>query len=76
MAGGQYCCRISASKFWELTEKLPVMIEIIDNNIVLEDFYTLIETELKKMKKGCLVVLEPVTIKLHKSGKTDSLDLK
>jgi PII-like signaling protein len=52
MASGQYCCRIRTSKFWELTEKLPVMIEIIDNNTILEDFYTLIEPELKKIKKG------------------------
>jgi hypothetical protein len=44
------------------------MIEIIDETSVLNDFYTLIEPDLLKMKKGCLVVLEPVTVKLHKPG--------
>jgi PII-like signaling protein len=61
---------ISTAKFWELTEKLPVMIEIIDRTDRLNDFFTLIEPELMKMKKGCLVVLEPITVKLHKSGKS------
>jgi len=60
--------QISSAKFWELTEKLPVMIEIIDKTSVLEDFYSVIEPELLKMKKGCLVVLEPVIVKLHEPG--------
>jgi hypothetical protein len=61
---------INSAKFWELTEKLPVMIEIIDKTTVLNDFYNIIEPELEGMKKGCLVVLEPVVVKLHKSGKS------
>lgn len=63
--------QINSAKFWELTEKLPVMIEIIDKTPVLNDFYNLVEPELLKMKKGCLVVLEPVQVKLHKSGRKD-----
>lgn len=59
---------INSAKFWELTEKLPVMIEIIDKTSVLDEFYSLIEPELQKMKKGCLVALEPIIIKLHKPG--------
>ena len=65
--------RISSAKFWELTEKLPVMIEIIDKTAVLNAFYEIIEPELLKMKKGCLVLLEPVIVKLQKPGKEDSL---
>jgi hypothetical protein len=61
--------QITSAKFWELTEKLPVMIEIIDRTEVLNDFFRLLEPELQNMKKGCLVVLEPVKILLHKSGK-------
>jgi PII-like signaling protein len=63
---------ITSSKFWELTEKLPVMIEIIDKTVVLNDFYSIIESDLQSMSKGCLVVLEPITVKLHKSGKSDT----
>jgi uncharacterized protein len=60
--------QISSAKFWELTEKLPVMIEIIDKTLVLNEFYSIIEPELLSMKKGCLVVLEPISVKLHKPG--------
>jgi uncharacterized protein len=59
---------ISTSRFWELTEKLPVMIEMIDRTEILESFYSHIENELEIMKKGCLVLMEPVTVRLHKSG--------
>jgi len=61
--------QITSAKFWELTEKLPVMIEIIDRTEVLNDFFRFLEPDLLNMKKGCLVVLEPVKILLHKSGK-------
>jgi uncharacterized protein len=59
---------INSSKFWELTEKLPVMIEIIDVEEALEKFYSMIEQELHKMPKGCLVTIEPVSVKLQKPG--------
>lgn len=59
---------ISSAKFWELTEKLPIVIEIIDRDDILERFYKLIEPELLKMPKGCLVISEPVSIRLHKPG--------
>jgi hypothetical protein len=62
--------QISSAKFWELTEKLPVMIEIIDKTEVLEDFYSVIEPELTRMPKGCLVLMVPARIKLHKEGRT------
>ena len=61
---------INSSKFWELTEKLPVMIEIIDTAETIENFYKLIEADLHKMPKGCLVTIEPVTVKLQKPGIT------
>ncbi|MDX9948521.1 MAG: DUF190 domain-containing protein [Bacteroidales bacterium] len=61
--------QISAPRFWELTEKLPIMIEIIDNNDVINEFYKLIEPDLLNMPKGCLVIVEPVTLRLHKPGK-------
>jgi PII-like signaling protein len=59
---------IHSSKFWELTEKLPVLIEIIDKSDKLDKFYKLIEPELNKMSKGCLVIFEPVNVKLLKAG--------
>ncbi|MFH0758596.1 MAG: DUF190 domain-containing protein [Bacteroidota bacterium] len=59
---------ISSSRFWELTEKLPVVIELVDTTEKLESFYREIEEELLAMPKGCLVSLEPVQILLQKKG--------
>ncbi|MFC2090231.1 DUF190 domain-containing protein [Bacteroidota bacterium] len=69
MGYGRSSKQISSSKFWELTEKLPVMIEMIDKTSSLEDFYKGIEPDLMKMDKGCLVSLEPIQVKLLKPGK-------
>jgi len=60
---------ISSSRFWELTEKLPVVIELVDRTGKLETFYTEIEEELIDMPKGCMVAIEPVQILLQKKGK-------
>ncbi len=62
--------KISSSKFWELTEKLPVMIEIIDTSEAVEKFFSQIEPDLHSMKKGCLVTIEPISVKLQKPGNT------
>ncbi len=59
---------IDSSKFWELTEKLPIVIEMVDKTDVLDDFYKQIEPELIKMPKGCLVSVNPITVKLLKPG--------
>ena len=61
--------QITSSKFWELTEKLPVVIELVDLTERLKQFYKEIEPDLVQMPKGCMVALEPVTILLHKKGK-------
>jgi PII-like signaling protein len=61
--------KIHSSRFWELTEKLPVIIELVDQTEKLEEFYREIEAELVQMPKGCLVTLEPTEILLQKKGK-------
>jgi PII-like signaling protein len=59
---------ISSSRFWELTEKLPVVIELIDKTEMLEAFYEGIKQDLYDMPKGCLVTIEPIQILLQKKG--------
>jgi PII-like signaling protein len=61
--------KISSSKFWELTEKLPVVIELVDKTENLRRFYQEIKKDLLAMKKGCLVALEPTEILLQKEGR-------
>ena len=69
MMGYGLSSHIHSSKFWELTEKLPVMIELIDRQEKIESFYSMIEADLSALHKGCLVTISPVTVKLHKPGK-------
>jgi PII-like signaling protein len=68
MGYGMSSTHVTSTRFWELTEKLPVTIEIIDQTEKLEEFYCLVESDLKEMPKGCLVTLEPVEIRLQKKG--------
>jgi PII-like signaling protein len=68
MMGYGLSSHIHTSKFWELTEKLPVVIELIDLTEKIESFYGSIEAELSSIPKGCLVTIGPVEVKLHKPG--------
>ena len=49
---------VHTSRFWELTEKLPVVIEMVDTEERLNEFYNLIEPDLQKMPKGCLATIQ------------------
>ena len=68
MGYGLSSTSISSSRFWELTEKLPVVIEMIDRTDVLEAFYKSVESDLKSIPKGCLVTMHPIDIILQKTG--------
>ena len=59
---------ISSSRFWELTEKLPIVIELIDKTEMLEAFFEGIKQDLYNMPKGCLVTLEPLQMLMQKKG--------
>jgi len=72
MGYGSSSTQISSSRFWELTEKLPVVIEMIDKTEVLEAFYHSVENDLKMQTKGCLVTILPVEIRLQKTGNINS----
>lgn len=59
---------IHSYKFWEVTEKLPTIIEIIDEEKKIHSFYEKIKPVLETMKFGCLVTLDETKIMLYKSG--------
>jgi len=50
--GYGFSCQISVHGFREPTGKLPVMIGIIDNNEIINEFYKLNEPDMLKMPKG------------------------
>ncbi|MBN2519732.1 MAG: DUF190 domain-containing protein [Bacteroidales bacterium] len=59
---------IHSYKFWEVTEKLPTIIEIIDNEEKVISFYETIKPVLEAMRYGCLVTTEKINIMIYKSG--------
>lgn len=61
--------KIHNSKFWELTEKLPVVIELVDKTEILQAFFKGVEQDLYDMPKGCLATLEQLSIIMQKKGK-------
>ena len=62
---------IHSYKFWEVTDKLPVIIELIDEDEKIRNFYEIIRPELESMRYGCLVTIENIEVLLFKSGKRD-----
>jgi len=69
MGYGPSSKHINSSKFWELTEKLPLIIELIDKTEAINNFYNLIEKDFVNLPKGCLITIQPIDIKLYKAGK-------
>lgn len=59
---------IHSYKFWEVTEKLPVTIEIVDEEPKVRKFYETIKPYLEDMRYGCMVTAEPVEVWLYKGG--------
>lgn len=60
---------IHSYKFWEVTEKLPTIIEIVDEKKKVLDFYETIRQDLEAMSYGCLVTTEKINVLMYKSGK-------
>jgi hypothetical protein len=60
---------IHSYKFWEVTEKLPTVIEIIDDEEKILSFYETIKPILESMRYGCLVATEKTNILMYKTGK-------
>lgn len=64
---------IHSMTFWEISEKLPMVIEIVDESEKIEKFAETILTYFDKIRYGGIITLEKVTIVMHKKGtKKDS----
>jgi len=60
---------IHSYKLWEISEKVPVVVEIIDEEEKINAFYDLIKPFIDSMRYGCLVTSEKTTILFCKPGK-------
>lgn len=59
---------IHSNKVWELTEKMPLIIEIVDEPSKIDDFYASVLPLIEKSGKGHMVTTEEVTILKHMAG--------
>jgi len=59
---------VTSTRFWSVSEKLPIVVEIIDEETKIEGFFTIIKPILEKVKKGILVSLQNTDVLLYKSG--------
>ncbi len=59
---------IHSYKFWEVSEKVPVVLEIVDEESKVLSFFNSIKPMLETMRYGCLVTAEKVDVLYYKSG--------
>jgi PII-like signaling protein len=62
-------------KFWEVAEKVPTIVEIIDEEEKVMSFYEMVRPFLESMRYGCLVTWEKVNVLLYKVGDKKISDL-
>lgn len=53
---------------WEIIEKVPLVIEILDESKKIEKFIEVILPIFDDLNKGCIITVEKATIILHKKG--------
>lgn len=66
---------IHSYKFWEVSDKVPTIIELIDQEEKLLSFYESIRPQLEAMKYGCLATFDKTTVLLYKSGEKKIFDV-
>ena len=66
---------IHSYKFWEVSDKVPTVIELIDEENKLLSFYEKIRPQLESMNYGCLATFDKTTVLLYKSGGKRMFDI-
>ena len=59
---------IYTNKLWELSEKIPLVIDIIDESGKIDQFFEMIKPIFEETAKGHIITMEETTILLHKAG--------
>ena len=59
---------IHSYKFWEVSDKVPLVVELVDEEDKIRSFYETIRLQLEAMRYGCLVTMEKTNVLLYKSG--------
>ncbi|PKP50634.1 MAG: hypothetical protein CVT92_14290 [Bacteroidetes bacterium HGW-Bacteroidetes-1] len=64
---------VHSMKFWVISEKLPVVVEIIDEAVKIDKFLAIVLPWFDKIPTGCLITSEKVQVVLYKKGRPKSL---
>jgi uncharacterized protein len=59
---------VYSNKLWEISEKIPLVIEIIDESHKIEPFLEHIDPYFERAGKGHIITLDETTIISHKTG--------
>jgi PII-like signaling protein len=59
---------ISSNKLWEITEKLPLVVEIIDESNKIDSFFESIKPYFEKIEKGHIITVDETIVIMHKTG--------
>ena len=60
---------VYSNKLWEISEKVPLIIEIIDETHKIEPFLEHVKPYFEKAGKGFIVTQDETTVIMHKIGK-------
>lgn len=60
---------VYSTKLWEISEKVPLIIEIIDESHKIEPFVEHIKPFLEKSGKGHVITLDETSVIMHKTGR-------
>jgi uncharacterized protein len=59
---------IYSNKLWEISEKLPLVIEIIDESDKIDTFFESIKPYFEKIRKGHIITIDETIVVMHKTG--------
>lgn len=62
---------VSTTKFWEITEKLPLIVEIVDETKKIEDFAKQITPYFSKIHSGYMITMEKANIIVYQPSKEE-----
>ncbi len=65
---------LHSNKFWEVSDKVPTIIELVDDEDKILSFFERLKPHLEAMKYGCLVTYEKLTVLLYKPGHKPSTE--
>lgn len=60
--------KIHSNKLWEITEKVPLVVEVIDESKKVEAFIKSLKPIFDEIGKGHLITVDETTILIHRTG--------